>query len=82
MVPMRLHLLTMAVADDYGHVSVCAKIAEQSLDAIEMMIVLMNCDLVPNAKLDLLPNVCNLQKNTQNKSLKSVYNNQMYDVQL
>lgn len=62
MVPERPHLLTMAAADDGGHANVRARIVEQSLDAIEMMIVLMNYDLVPNAELDSAPNVCNLQK--------------------
>lgn len=56
-------MLTTAAADDDGHVYVYAKIVERSLDAIKMMIVLMNCDLVPNVASDLAPNVCNLQIN-------------------
>lgn len=62
MVPEPLHLLTMAAVDDDGHVNVYAKIVARSLDAIEMMIVLMSCDLGPNVELDLAPNVYNLQK--------------------
>lgn len=84
MVPKRLHLLTMAAADDDGHVNAYAKIAERSLDAIKMMIVLMNCDLVPNEALDSVPNVCNLQRRwmqkriTQTKSKSWIASNPQY----
>lgn len=61
MVPKLLHLLTMAAVDGDGHVYVYVQIVERSLDALEMMIVLMNCDLMPNVALDLAPNVYNLQ---------------------
>lgn len=65
MVPELLHLLTMVAVDDDGHVSVYAKIVARSLDAIEMMIVSMSCDLGPNVELDLAPNVYNLQKQSE-----------------
>lgn len=62
MVPMLPHLLMMAVVDDDGHVNVSEEIVERLLNAIKMMIVLMNCDLVPNVISDSLLNVYNLIK--------------------
>lgn len=58
MVPELLHSWMMAVVDDCGHVNASVEIVERLLNAIKMLIVLMNCDLVPSVILDLKLNVC------------------------
>lgn len=48
MVPMQLHLLMMEAVDDDGHVYGYVENVVPMLNVIEMMIVLMNFDWVPN----------------------------------
>lgn len=60
MVPMRLHLLTMAVADDFALENVIVENVEHWSNVIVLTIVLANFDSMPNVKLDSMPNVCNL----------------------
>lgn len=56
--PMRLRLLMMVVVDDFFRGNEFAKIVVHLSSEIEMTIVSMNFDLMPNVILDSVLNVC------------------------